>query len=68
MIGDAKWSKQIDRVVKLTAARLSADIDKMVRGLPEGAAPSTALEKAFEELALLNPLINAIRDIRRAGG
>jgi hypothetical protein len=50
-----KWSKQVDRVVKRTAARLSADMDRMVSDLPEGAAPQMALELVIDELTQLQP-------------
>jgi hypothetical protein len=65
VIGDAKWRGQRDRVVRRTAARLSAVIDKMRHDLPEGAAPTTALELALEELASLQPLIALVDDLRR---
>ena len=52
---DEKWSKQIDRVVIWTAARISADLDRMVRDLPEGAAPQMAVELMIDELTQLQP-------------
>jgi hypothetical protein len=55
MMSDEKWSKQIDRVVTRTAARVSADLDRMVRDLPEGAAPQMALELMIGELTQLQP-------------
>ena len=55
MIGDEKWSKQIDRVVMRTAARISADLDRMVRDLPEGAAPEMALGRMIDELTQMQP-------------
>jgi hypothetical protein len=55
MMGDEKWSEQINRVVMRTAARISADLDKMRRDLPEGAAPQMALEEVIIELTQLQP-------------
>lgn len=54
-IGTPKWSKQIDRAVKRTAIRLGADMDRMVRDLPEDASPQAALEQVVGELARLQP-------------
>ena len=55
IFGDVKWNQQIDRVVKRTAARLGADIDRMVSDLPEAASPQAALEQVVGELAQLQP-------------
>jgi hypothetical protein len=55
MIGDAEWSKQLNLVVRRTAARLSATLDQMTRDLPEDAAPQMALEQVLAELTLLQP-------------
>jgi hypothetical protein len=55
IFGDAKWHQQRDRVVKRTAARISADMDRMVRDLPELDAPQMALEQVVGELAQLQP-------------
>jgi hypothetical protein len=52
---ELKWRKKMDRVVTLTAARLRADLDRMVRDLPEEAAPQTALELVIQELTQLQP-------------
>jgi hypothetical protein len=54
-MGDEKWYEQIDRVVTRTAARVSADLDRMVRDLLEGAAPQMALELMIGDLTELQP-------------
>ena len=53
--GTDKWSKAIDRVVDRTATRISDALDKMVRDLPEGAAPQMALGFVVAELTVLQP-------------
>ena len=69
-MGSAKWNRELDYVVKRTAARVSAALDKMVGDLPEGAAPQMAMELVVRELAKRQPwlmsLIMENADIREA--
>ncbi len=53
-------SCEADGCAPITALR-----DKMRHELPEGAASTTALELALEELASLQPLIDLVRELRR---
>jgi hypothetical protein len=50
-IGSAKRHKEIDRVVKRTAKKISAELDKMIDDLPEDAATQQAFELVVSELA-----------------
>ena len=55
--GSDKRGEQIDRVVELTASRISAALDKMADDLPEDAAPQMALELVVRKLEELQPWI-----------
>ena len=69
-IGSGKWSKAVDRVTKRTAARISAELDRMIADLPENATPHMAIELVVRELAARQPwflhLIMRDSDIRSA--
>jgi hypothetical protein len=54
-MGSTRWSKEVDRVARRTAIRLSAAMDRMHSDLPDGAAPQMALERVIGELTQLQP-------------
>jgi hypothetical protein len=56
-----------DRVVARTAKRISAEIDKMVRDLPQQAASTTSLQRVLDEVARLQPLIRTFIELKRMG-
>jgi hypothetical protein len=47
--------RRVDRVIKRTAARISAALVAMERDLPDDAAPQMAIELVVRRLAHLNP-------------
>jgi hypothetical protein len=47
--------RRVDRVIELTAARISAALVAMERDLPDDAAPQMAIELVVRRLAHLNP-------------
>jgi hypothetical protein len=55
MSGQDQNKRQLDRVVKRTAAGISDAIDKMVRDLPDDAAPQMALELVVDRLTQMQP-------------
>ena len=59
-IGSAKRHKEIDRVVKRTAKKISAELDKMIDDLPEDAATQQAFELVVSELAGMQPWLMSL--------
>ena len=49
-MGSQKWSREIHRVAKRTAAEISAAMNDMVLDLPEGAAPDVAMARVVQVL------------------
>jgi len=65
MINDQEW-RRIDMAIELAADRISNEINKMLRKLPNEAAPMTAVELLAARLIRF-PAEGAGRDSRRLG-
>jgi predicted DNA-binding transcriptional regulator AlpA len=48
---------KVGRVIARTAQNLSAEVNRMVRDLPEDVVPQEALERALEEASELQPFL-----------
>jgi hypothetical protein len=49
-LGSRKWYKEVDAITQQAAMEIRAAFEKMVRGLPEDAAPQMALELVIGKL------------------